>query len=208
MKKVKDEKCLNCGASIKYNPVKEKFICEYCRSEFTIEDMRKNEKKVEKNKDLVIEKKEFSKLEDMNSYHCDNCGATIVSKDNISSTTCIYCKSSAIIKNRLSGIYKPDSIITFKYTKDDAILEFKKLCKGRLLLPKNFNDVKNIESMEGLYVPFWLYDLENTATLTCDCTRVTTWSDARNIYTKTDYYDVLRGGVLTFLNVILTIFSM
>ena len=157
-------------------------------------------KKVKKKADNLKEA-EFDLMEDMNGYHCENCGASIISLDNISSTTCVYCKSNAIIKNRLTGIYKPDSIITFKYTKEDAILAFKEICKGRLLMPKNFNDIKNISEMEGLYVPFWLYNLENDCYIKADCTRVSTWVDSRNIYTKTSYYKVERGGILAFSSV-------
>ena len=198
MVKVMDEKCLNCGASVKYNPKLKKFKCDYCNSEFTIEDMNSQKEKLNKVDNLT---REFSKMEDMEGYVCKNCGAAIISLDNISSTTCLYCKSSAIIKNRLTGIYKPDSIIPFKYTKEDAIKEWENLCKGRLLIPKNFKDIKNIQEMEGLYVPFWLYDCDNNAYLNCDATKVSTWMDSRFVYTKTDYYKVERGGILSFESV-------
>ncbi len=198
MEKVLDEKCLNCGASIKYNPKKKKFICDYCGGEFELEELNKYKEKLQKKNNL---EREFSKMEDMNGYHCKNCGAEIISLDNISSTTCLYCKSSAIIKNRLTGIYKPDSIIPFKYTKEDAINAFKDLSKGRLLIPKEFKNINNIEDMEGLYVPFWLYDCSNDCYLKCDGTKVSTWMDYRYIYTKTDYYKIERGGVLSFESV-------
>ena len=198
MEKVMDEKCLSCGASIKYNPKKKKFICEYCHSEFTLEDLDKNKKKISKENKL---EREFSKMEDMEGYTCKNCGASIVSLDNISSTTCLYCKSSAIIKNRLSGVYKPDSIIPFKYKKEDAIEAFQNICKGRLLIPKGFKDINNIQDMEGLYVPFWLYNCKNNAYLNCDGTKVTTWMDSRYVYTKTSYYKVIREGDLSFESV-------
>ena len=139
MEKVVDEKCLSCGATLKYNSKLKKFKCEYCLSEFTINDLKKNKEKTHKEVDLT---KEFSKMEEMEGYVCKNCGATIVSLDNISSTTCLYCKSSAIIKNRLSGVYKPDSIILFKYKKEDAIHEWLNLCKGRLLIPSDFKNEK------------------------------------------------------------------
>lgn len=197
MKKVIDYKCLNCNASIKYDPKLNKFKCEYCRSEFTIDEIKNYKHNIDKNQ----LHKEFNKMQDMEGYHCTNCGAEIISLDNISSTSCLYCKSSTIIKNRLTGIYKPDSIITFKHTKDDAILAFKNICKGRPLLPKNFNDPKNIEEMEGLYVPFWLYDCTNDAYIKAQCTKVSTWMDSRYIYTKTSYYDVVRGGTLHFESV-------
>ena len=198
MGKILDEKCLNCGASIKYNSKLNKFICEYCKGEFTIEDMNKHKKKLQKENKLD---KEFDQLEDVEGYHCTNCGAEIISLENISSTTCIYCKSSAIIKNRLTGVYKPDSIIPFKYEKKDAITAFLYICKGRLLIPRGFRDEKNIESMEGLYVPFWLYDCQNDCLLKANGTKVSTWMDSRYIYTKTDYYNVVRGGDLNFVSV-------
>ncbi len=198
MEKVMDEKCLNCGASIKYEPKKKKFICEYCGGEFTLEELDKHKKELKKENKL---EREFSKMEEMEGYVCKNCGAEIISLDNISSTTCLYCKSSAIIKNRLTGVYKPDSIIPFKYKKEDAINEFLNICKHRPLIPKGFRDTKNIDSMEGLYVPFWLYDTENDAYLRCDGTKVTTWMDSRYVYTKTSYYRVSRGGKLTFKSI-------
>lgn len=195
MGKVLDEKCLNCGASIKYNPKAKKFICEYCKGEFTLEEMEKYKKELKKENKLT---KEFSLMEDMEGYHCNNCGAEIISLENISSTTCVYCKSSAIIKNRLTGIYKPESIIPFKIKKEDAIQAFKDICKGRPLMPKGFNDINNIQDMEGLYVPFWLYDCSNKAYVRADGTKVSTWMDSRYVYTKTSYYKVSREGNLTF----------
>lgn len=198
MKEVLDEKCLNCNASIKFNPKKNKFICEYCNSEFTIEDFKEHKKKIKEDTNL---EHEYNLMEDMDGYNCQNCGAAIISLDNISSTSCIYCKSSAIIKNRLAGIYKPDGIIPFKYKKEDAILKFKEICKGRPLLPKNFNDINNISDMEGLYVPFWLYNLSNKARLTANCTKVSTRMDSKYIYTNTSYYKVDREGILFFESV-------
>ena len=198
MEKVVDEKCLNCGASIKYNSKKKKFICDYCHGEFTLSEIKKNKEKVNKEVDLT---KEFSLMEDMEGYVCKNCGASIVSLDNISSTKCLYCKSSAIIKNRLSGIYKPEGIIPFKFTKEDAIHEWLNLCSKRLLIPSGFKDQNNINEMEGLYVPFWLYDVSNDAYLRCDGTKVMTWMDSKYVYTKTDYYKIERKGVLNFESV-------
>ena len=62
MGKVLDEKCLNCGASIKYNSKKNKFICEYCRGEFTIDEIKKHKKELNKENKLL---REFSLMEDM-----------------------------------------------------------------------------------------------------------------------------------------------
>lgn len=55
--KVLDEKCLNCGATISFNPKKNKFVCEYCRGEFTIDEIeasKKNKKQIILKKNLTI----------------------------------------------------------------------------------------------------------------------------------------------------------
>ena len=174
------------------------FFCEYCRSTFSLLDLKKNK---EKNNKTDILTKEFDKLQDMEGYHCNNCGAEIVTNNSTASTKCIYCKSNAIIKNRLTGIYKPESIILFNQTKDDAIKAFKKLCKGRLLIPHDFNNINNIQEMEGLYVPFWLYSCENECYLKANCTKVRTWISGNYRYAKTSHYLVQRAAKLSFQNI-------
>ena len=45
-------------------------------------------------------------------------------------------------------------------TKEEAIEAFKSITKGKILAPKEFNDIKNIEKITGVYIPFWLFDFE------------------------------------------------
>lgn len=198
MEKVIDEKCLNCGAKLNFDSIKNKFLCDYCKGEFTLSELNANKEKSEKTIDLT---KKFNEKIDLEGYNCSNCGATILSLGNISSTSCLYCKSNTIIKNRLTGIYKPDKIILFKQKKVDALEALKKILKKRPLIPKGFNDLKNIQEIEGLYVPFWLYSCTNQANLKADCTKTITWSDSRYIYKKISYYNVEREGKLSFINV-------
>lgn len=188
------EKCPSCNAPLKYDAIKDEFKCEYCGNIYDLKQLE--EQKAKKNTS-----KNFEKMSDMDGYRCSSCGAEIITGDNVASTSCVYCKNTAIIKERLTGLYAPSKIITFKYTKEDAIEAFKKKCRGRLLLPKKFNDPNNIQEMEGLYVPFWLYDCNNAASLSAKCTKVTSWSDSRYHYTKTDTYDVSRQGNLEFVRV-------
>lgn len=194
MAKSISEKCITCNAPLKYNSKKDLFICDYCGNEYTIDDLKKYKEKI---------KKKNKKKEKINvdSYHCENCGANIILGENTSSTSCIYCKSSAIIKERLEGLFAPTRIITFKFSKEDAINKFHELCKGRKLIPDNFDSSENIQDMEGLYVPFWLYNCENNANLNLSCQNITTWTDSRYINTKTDYYEVNVSGTLIFSNV-------
>ena len=196
--KTVSEKCITCNAPLKYNAKKDLFECEYCGNKFTIDDLDEYKKKTSLNT-----KKSTKKTKTMNvdAYHCENCGANIILGKNTASTSCVYCKSSAIIKDRLDGVNEPSRIITFKHSKEDAINKFKELCKGRKLMPNDFDNPKNIQDMEGLYVPFWLYNCESDSVLNVNCSNVSSWSDSRYVHTKTDYYNVTASGLLTFNNI-------
>ena len=45
--KTVDHKCPSCNASINYNPKSKNWVCEYCGSKFTLEQLEANEKNFE-----------------------------------------------------------------------------------------------------------------------------------------------------------------
>ena len=192
-----DNKCPSCNAPLKYNPTYNKWKCEYCDSEFTLEDLKKyNNASSEKNNqskdgDDVI----------YDSYRCPDCGAEIVADENTSATFCIYCGNTAIIKSKLSGKFAPSKIIPFKTTKEDAIENFKSLKKGRPLLPKEFVSQKNIDKITGLYIPFWLFSAVMDGEVKAMGDKITTWSSGNTHYTKTDVYELTREGSVSFSKV-------
>ena len=88
-----DHKCPSCNAVLKFNPHGQNWKCEYCRSEFNIQQLEEYEKKTGK----VLE--EESTNNDIDLYLCKNCGAEIIADPNVSTTSCVYCKNTAILKN-------------------------------------------------------------------------------------------------------------
>ena len=189
MSKVLDSKCPNCGAPIHFKPELGKFKCDHCDSEFCAEQLTD----MDKIKD-VIDKQ----LESYVNYNCPDCGAEIITDENTAATFCVYCGNTSIIKNRLSGEFAPKYIIPFKVEKKKAIEAFKGLRKGRPLTPKAFVSEKNIEKITGVYIPFWLYDVDVSGTVNAKATKVSSWSVGDTRYTKTDYYKVIRSGNMVF----------
>lgn len=191
MSKVIDNKCLACNAPIKFDPKLGKFKCEYCKSEFTAEQLKDmSNEKISTEKEAVDDK--------YMSYNCPDCGANIITDEETAATFCIYCGNSSIIKNRLTGKFAPSKIIPFKTTKEDAIKAFKGLKKGRPLVPKSFISEKNIEKITGVYIPFWLFDIMVDGTIEAKGTKVQHWSRGNTRYTKTDYYEMIRSGSMEF----------
>ena len=202
--KIKDEqalenKCPSCTASIKFNPKEGKFKCEYCGSIFTLEELKEYNKTAATAKDN--KKKEEQVIDTYDgyvSYHCGSCGAEIVADEQTAATFCVYCGNTAILKSKLAGEFTPSRIIPFEKTKEEAIQAFKGISKGRPLMPKDFNSEKNIEKIKGVYIPFWLYDVKVSGDVNMRGTIVTSWSIGDTHYTKTDTYNVVRGGTVEF----------
>lgn len=194
-----ENKCPSCTASIKFNPKVGKFKCDYCGSEYTLEELKKysnNASTDEKNKPKEAQPQDT--YDGYVSYHCESCGAEIVADEQTAATFCVYCGNTAILKSKLSGSFMPNRIIPFKKEKEQAIEAFKGLSKGRPLMPRDFNNEKNIEKIKGVYIPFWLYDIYVEGDVNMTGTIVTHWSRGDTHYTKTDTYKVVRGGDMMF----------
>ena len=192
-----DHKCPNCNAVLKFNPHGQNWKCEYCKGEFNLDQITSNiEKKGKKLEENITNIKQ-----DIDEYSCPNCGATIVADPNVSTTSCVYCRNTTILKSKLQGEFSPDYVIPFKFTKEDAINAFKKLGKGKILMPKAFNMKKNINEISGIYIPFWIYDYSCDGVIEADCKKITTWRSGNYRYTKTDTYLVTRGGKMDFENI-------
>lgn len=104
------------------------------------------------------------------------------------------------VKGRFSGDLKPDYVIPFRLTKEDAIKALSKHVNKKLV-PKIFKDKNHIDQIRGMYVPFWLFDADTEAHIQYKGTKVRHWSDSDYDYTETKYYLVGRGGNVGFTNV-------
>lgn len=206
MKKEKEEqtlenRCPACKASISFNPTLGKWKCEYCGSEFSLEEMQQSEDNASTEKNNSKKKEEPDNYDNYVSYHCESCGAEIIADDQTAATFCVYCGNTAILQSKLSGKFSPDKIIPFKKEKQSAIDAFKGLSKGRPLMPKGFNDTNNIEKIRGVYIPFWLYDLQISGDVVMDAKTIEKWTVGDTHYTKTNTYKVTRGGTMNFNNI-------
>lgn len=187
-----ETRCPSCNASIKFNPKLSKFKCDYCGGEFTLDDLKK---------ESTSEKENVDEYNGYVSYKCESCGAEIIADEETSATFCVYCGNTAILKSKLSGKFSPSRIIPFTTTIDDAKEAFKRLKEGRPLVPNDFTGIENIEKIKGIYIPFWLYDLEISGDANFIGTRVKSWTTGDRHYTQTDTYKIARGGSMKFYDI-------
>lgn len=193
---VLNHECPSCSANISFNPKTQRWDCEYCGASYGIEDFERYESEMQKKAKST--NADFSDKVDMDEYQCQNCGAKIVTDQNTTATSCVYCGSTAIIKGRLQGKFQPEKLIPFENIKEDAINTFYTFAKKKWFAPKNFYDKTNIEKVQGVYIPFWLYDCDTNGKINASAQRITSWTTGNYRYTKTDYFSVDRAGSMSF----------
>lgn len=192
-------KCPNCGADLKFDPTIQKLGCEYCDSSFTIEEIKKIYAELEAMPtDEAVEEAKDEFAEHTQLYHCKSCGAEIMADDQQTALFCYYCHNPVILSGKLSGDYKPNKVIGFRYTREQALDAFKSWCKGRKFVPSDFKSSQQLEKMTGLYVPFWVADCDVDANYRAIGKKERTWTSGEYVYTETKEYRVVRNArVLT-----------
>ena len=202
---VLEYKCPCCSAALTFSGEEQQLSCEYCGNEFEIQDVQQyNEAILEEHQEVFQwEEQTQQSLTDEEgnkvfTYTCPACGGQIMGEEVTAATFCPYCDNPAIIGGNVSGELKPDGVIPFRTTKEMAMTAFYQLCKGKPLLPKDFASTARQEKIQGVYVPFWLYDCEGGMEGQYKATRVRTWSDSNYIYTRTSHYMLTRSACAAF----------
>ena len=134
----------------------------------------------------------------MDILTCKSCGGEIIGDDTLGATKCPYCDNPVVFSRQFKGSLKPDYVIPFKTSKEDAKKAYLNHIKGKKLLPKVFKDENHIDEIKGIYVPFWLFDADTDADIRYKATTVSSWSTSDYVYTKTNYYAVHRSGSIGF----------
>ena len=106
-----------------------------------------------------------------------------------------------MLGGQLSGKLKPEYIIPFKMDRKTAIENLKKYYKGKAFLPKAFKDGNHIEEIQGVYVPFWLYDGRMEARGAYKAEISESHREGDYVVTTTQHFDVARVGDADFVRV-------
>ncbi|MBQ7603687.1 MAG: zinc ribbon domain-containing protein [Clostridia bacterium] len=135
--------CPHCGADIRYDIEKEAMTCGHC--------------------DSVIRREEYQEYLDRNNLYvtnelvCSQCGAAVLSYDDTISTFCSYCGSPVAFTRRIVEDSRPDGIVPFSVTKEQAAALYEeKLKNSGFARPWLFSGTK--EKLVGIYVPYYVYE--------------------------------------------------
>lgn len=198
MSVVLEYKCPCCGAGLQFDSQKQKMVCASCGNIFDMEAVEACNPAPEEGEDHFQWEQDSSgagePVEGVKVFVCPSCGGEIIGDATTAAAHCPYCDNPAVMPGQLKGEFRPDFVLPFFTSKEQAKEAFRRSCKGKLLLPKMFLTESRMERISGIYVPFWLFGCEAKGDVSYRATRVFHWSDSEYDYTKTDYFALRRAG--------------
>lgn len=189
--------CPCSGAPLPFNGVSGKVACKSCGSSFDTEALDAiNPAEEQDGVEFKLPEEQFS-AEDasqMQGCTCKNCSAELITENTATATECPYCGSPAILPDRIDGGVKPEKVIPFVITKEQA---FENYFKGRCPLPNVFlNGHNHISDICKLYVPYWLFDCNAHANIVYDAEKKHTERRDDWEITHTKHFIVRRNPLL------------
>ena len=171
--------------------------CSACGSQFKPEEIEAEAKKYRED----LKPEEASKvynsdeedLMDCYVYSCSECGGEIIINGTEASTSCIYCGNPNVVFNRIAKQKKPEFIMPFRITKENAVSLARKKISAGAFVPK---EIKNfsVDCCRGIYLPYWFVNADYSDTVIIE--GVVSEKKNNNSHVVTRYFG--RSGNLKF----------
>ena len=202
--------CPSCTGPLRFDATTGKLTCDYCGTVYDLKEIEalyaeKDEQAAQAavaaaQSEPAPEGSPWSEAEaaGLKVYNCPSCGAELIYDATTAATSCPYCGNPTIVPGSLSGALRPDWVIPFKLTKEEAVSLLKTHYRKKPLLPKLFSRQNHLEEIKGIYAPFWLFNGDTQGEATFDATKVRHWTEGKYDVTETSHYDAWRSGRLSF----------
>lgn len=168
-------KCRNCGANAVYSPEKQAMYCPHCEG-IDSEGMEPG----------------------AGTTQCINCGAPIAPGQYTSAYKCEHCGTYMIFEERVEGMYEPHLILPFMVSKAQAKQKIREEFQKKLFIPDSFLSEAFLDTMEGIYVPFFMYDYFCQYDYEGTGKKVRRWTTGDTEYTETSIYRIERAMDIDF----------
>ena len=200
MEKIKEQKCAACGAPLRFDPAKEKLVCDSCGAQQDIpEELQAGEAELEGlDFDLLNQQVSEEDPESLPVYHCKSCGADLIAPPEQIALTCPYCGNNIVLTDKVTGKLRPDGLLPFRIDAKELPEAVQRFYKGKALLPKNFFSESTMGKVTGVYVPFWLFSGRLQGRLRFRAETSSSFRRGDYLVTQTHYYQVLRDADLSF----------
>ena len=138
--------CEKCGGELRFDIPSQKLVCAHCDGVFDPETYGKG---------VYAESGDF----EVNVLTCPNCGGEVTTTNLAAIAYCPYCGRASVPVKKAAKEKMPERILPFAVTKEDAKEAYRKKLARNPFAPGKLRDEAFLESFNGVYLPFWSYDV-------------------------------------------------
>ncbi|WP_219834985.1 hypothetical protein [Paenibacillus sp. R14(2021)] len=151
--------CQGCGGQMMYDTASQTLKCRYCGSERQVEDGTE-QAPVEYELDFNDEDKASMKDwgAEQQVIKCGNCSGEMLLPANQTAAVCAFCGSPKVLSQGNPGSIRPESVIPFHVSREQAAQAFNAWRKKKWFIPNAFKKGSVSSNLNGIYVPFWTFD--------------------------------------------------
>ena len=149
-------KCPTCGSILNFDPKSFKLKCIHCNSfqELT------NVSKAFEVQYTADSETGYTPWGDAKTLKCRSCGAEFAMNTYETASNCPFCGTSNImLSDDIPGI-KPNAILPFKVSQEEALESYKLWLRKRIMSPNNLKKLAESKNMHGIYVPVFTFDAD------------------------------------------------
>ncbi len=151
------QKCKSCGGNLYFSPSRNGLVCRNCGSFVSISGTITSEKPFQ---DLLSAP---TWQKDTAIVRCEHCGAkSVVSKFDLVAK-CDYCGVADMVKTGEAPGVRPDTIVLFGLSREEACKRFNTWLGKRFFVPSQFKRMLKARQINGIYYPVFTFDANVTA---------------------------------------------
>lgn len=158
--------CPRCGADVTWHPGSARARCAYCGFEREVTagptaPTTVAERPLEAG--LAAPEKVGWGTE-RHSVRCTKCGAISTLDPGVAASACAFCGTPAVVEAPADAeLVRPQGVLPFAIDRDDALNRFRAWLASLWFRPNDLKRRARIDSVRGVYVPFWTFDAETVS---------------------------------------------
>lgn len=154
--------CKQCGANLQYAPGTRTLKCPYCGTANEIPESAETVEELDFRAWLTKVADEQLTDEAL-TVKCTTCGAESTLAANITADLCPFCGSSIVAQAMSSRRIKPQALLPFSVTREQAARAFRTWVHSLWFAPSALKRNAEAEAgIKGIYIPAWTYDCDTT----------------------------------------------
>lgn len=159
--------CDGCGGPMVFDSETQGLKCTYCGADKTIENA------LAEAREYPLEAADDSPaLRDwgtkQTAIHCENCGGETLIPAGQTTGVCAFCGSPKVLEHEDTDTIRPETLIPFSVSGDEARAAFAAWKKKRWFLPNKFKKMNVGSQLSGIYIPYWTYDANTYSLYTAE----------------------------------------